>query len=186
MITSEQFKAHATRFRRKAKKLEFDYPLTMLLDMYAFAHYDANYNIVYSRRDIDEPEFPPPFLENTAWRFDIEAARILEALEGMPRFDPPLWPEAVLTAEAFRQKAKLFRQVAPMHGIKLKMTSASDLYSLMFFDRRYSQVMAALGDGKQLGQSSEPEYLNAACALFGVNPRDAYRALCSTLCYCAE
>ena len=77
-----------------------------------------------------------------------DAARILEALESIPQQvgPPPEWGTE-LTAEDFRQNAKLFRAVLPMHGVKLKMTSASDLYALMYFNRRYSHVMAALGAG---------------------------------------
>ena len=187
MINSEQFKANATRFRKRAKKLEFNLPLTRLLDMYAYAHYWAPYNAVYARRTVEEPTFPPLFLENTAWRFDVEAADILEALESIPQQvgPPPQWGTE-LTAEDFRQNAKLFRAVLPLHGIKLKMTSASDLYALMYFNRRYSQVMAALGAGKQLGWSPEPDFLKSSCALFGVDPRNVYTVLCDMFCYSPE
>lgn len=184
MINSEQFKANATRFRKRAKKMELNLPLTRLLDIYAYAHYWAPYNAVYARRAVEEPTFPPVFLENTAWRFDIEAAQILEALESIPQQagPPPEWGKE-LTAEEFRQNAKLFRAVLPLHGVKLKMTSASDLYALMYFNLRYSQVMAALGAGKRLGWSPEPDLLNPSCALFCVDPRKVYTALCDMFCF---
>lgn len=183
MITTDQFKHNATRFRRRAKKLEFDFALSHLLDMYAWAHYNAPYHVVHARGWIEEPAFPPPYLENSAWRFEIDSARILEALEEMPRHEPLVSTnEPPLTAELFQRRAKLFRQIAPERGIRLKMTATNDLYALMHFDRRYSAVMAALSAGKVMGMG-EPEYLNAACALFGVEPRRAYSALCAMFDY---
>jgi hypothetical protein len=180
VISTERFKQDATRFRKRAQKLEFALPLVTLLNMYSWAHYGAPYSVVHARGQVDEPQFPPPFLENAAWRFDVEAARILEALEQIPRKPDPrqAW-DTHLTAESFRSKAKVFREVAVSHGIKLKMTSLNDLFALMLFDRRYSAVMAALGAGKQVGWSAYPEYLVAACAMYGVEPLLAHDVLVS-------
>jgi hypothetical protein len=187
MIDSDQFKDHATRFRRRAKKMGFEFQLTTLLDIYSYAHYGLPYNAMRSRGWVPEPEFPPPYLEEVAAEYETPADRILEALEGVPMRDPaPEPPEEVWTAEEFRLATKHFRDVAPTQGIRLKMTAANDLYSRMYFDRPYAEVMGSLRDGEPLRRQPDPDYLDAACALFGVDVRKAHATLWDMFMYSAE
>ena len=52
-----QFKNHATRFRKNAKKLGLGFPLPTLLDIYAYAHYGRPYCVclLYTSPDALDP-----------------------------------------------------------------------------------------------------------------------------------
>ena len=55
MIDCIQFKANATYFRKRAKTLGIQCPLVTLINVYAYAHYAAPYNAVYSYILINDP-----------------------------------------------------------------------------------------------------------------------------------
>ena len=177
-MESLQFKNYATRFRKNAKKLGLGFPLTTLLDIYAYAHYGRPYCVVHSmanRCDLPAPAFPPYYLEMTAARFGVAPALILECMDfELNRASPP---PLLISAEEFRERVQRFRQVAPSQGIKLKMTTANDLFSRAYFARAYAPVVAALRAGKPLSWPYRPEFLGAACVLYGVDPRKVLAAL---------
>lgn len=180
MIDAADFKMRATWFRKQAKKLGMDRPLSTLLDIFTYAHYGRAYAAVYSmadRQGVAEPARPPPFIEITAVRFGIEPAMILGALEPQLRRESRPAPPQSIGAEAFQARVKRFRQIAPGHGVKLKMTAASDLFSRAYFDRAYAPVVAALRAGEPFALPRTPEFLGAACALYGVDPRKVLVAI---------
>lgn len=180
MLHVKHFKDYATRFRKSAKELGFDFSLCQLLDIFSYAHYGYAYAAVMRTADqeyISPIEYPPPFLSITAERYGLDEEQILEAIDlAFPQYEEEIsW--AIQSAEEFQYATKCFRHHARAIGIRLKMSTMNDLFSRIYFDVNYSQKVAAL---RGLGNSSElmkPTYLDAACAFYNIDSELVFEAI---------